>query len=1085
MTNLMGKQSAHTPASNVSSGDYLQITMGQKSYIASLSQGTTTIGFNPDNTIILNDSLVSSHHARIDFNATTGYSITDLNSTNGTLLEGVKLPPNVVRPWASGQTVQIGNTRLTLVCVSPGASAGSGVIAPGPSVGPGHQPPPGDYVQITMGQNAYTVYLTKASTTIGTKPDNTIVLNDPTVSSEHACINFNAATGYSIVDLNSTNHTFIEGRKLTPKVAAPWTPGQTVQIGQTHLTLNRVLPGASPSSGVIGPAPRPGQVPQPPSGVIGPGPGTVQVPQPQSGVIGPGPGAGQAPQPYSGVIGPAPGIRQVLQPSSGDYLEITVGQNSYTVPLSPPTMTLGTKPDNTIILSDSTVSGHHARIDVAAATGYSIVDLGSTNGTLLEGMRLTPNVARPWLAGQTVQMGNTRLTLKQAQASYVSATMALNAPSVDPGNSVRLNITVRNDSSIVDYFEVSVPDIPQHWLTLPPVLRLMDRQQQSVTIIVQPPLVPQSRAGTYPFNVHVTSTSNRQQSVALRGTLTVNAYTSFSSDMHPQNLRPQQEANVTLKNQGNALEYFTLTWRDKANAVTFTPPQARVDVQPGDKKDVPFRAKPHKRPWIGGETSMPFNVEIAPSKGVAQTQSGTIINQARFPVWMLTVVFMLCIVLSILGGFLYKDQTEKRTSATAATATAAQATLDATATVGQVYQAATATAESEKLAATTTATWLDADDDNDGLKNPEEIEWGTDPKVKDSDGDTLLDGAEVHGWTRDGETFSTHPMNRDTDGDALPDNTDPDPGKLPTPTPTPTNTPTPTLTPTPTPTPALPDLVIVTPIKISMRGYSDGCITADAPLVTQFCVKNLGAGTAGAFAVQAGELTWTVDDLSPGGELCLPELEGNVSGQAIVDVDDQVAEANETNNTQPIALPTPPQECTIIHLTEYSPDARWESLQLTSEHGGIDVKRLSWNGSDTDKAGFVILQPIRLEDGNTTEALRTHPKWVDNGCIKGWHTLVVLPPNAVFESQVGFVYGATSTDGVTFWVFEHHIENGREVWNKIVKVQKGYTGRLVSISADLSHLAGQKVGIELRVDAGTTSQQDWAVWVDPTIRQTK
>ena len=35
--------------------------------------------------------------------------------------------------------------------------------------------------------------------------------------------------------------------------------------------------------------------------------------------------------------------------------------------------------------------------------------------------------------------------------------------------------------------------------------------------------------------------------------------------------------------------------------------------------------------------------------------------------------------------------------------------------------------------------------------------------------------------------------------------------------------------------------------------------------------------------------------------------------------------------------------------------------------------------------------------------------------------------------------------------------------------------------ADLSHLAGQEIGIELRVDAGESSGQDWAVWVDPQI----
>jgi formylglycine-generating enzyme required for sulfatase activity len=79
---------------------------------------------------------------------------------------------------------------------------------------------------------------------------------------------------------------------------------------------------------------------------------------------------------------------------------------------------------------------------------------------------------------------------------------------------------------------------------------------------------------------------------------------------------------------------------------------------------------------------------------------------------------------------------------------------------------------------------MDPDTDDDGLLDGEERRWKSDPFAVDSDGDSLSDGEEVHGWIRDGVTFVTHPMNRDTDGDGTPDNTDPDPGNLPTPTPT-------------------------------------------------------------------------------------------------------------------------------------------------------------------------------------------------------------------------------------------------------------------------------------------------------------
>jgi outer membrane protein OmpA-like peptidoglycan-associated protein len=79
----------------------------------------------------------------------------------------------------------------------------------------------------------------------------------------------------------------------------------------------------------------------------------------------------------------------------------------------------------------------------------------------------------------------------------------------------------------------------------------------------------------------------------------------------------------------------------------------------------------------------------------------------------------------------------------------------------------------------------DADPDGDGLTNREEKQLGTNPKVADSDGDGLSDGAEVKQYMtnplkadsdgdglKDGEevnTSKTNPMKADTDGDGLSD----------------------------------------------------------------------------------------------------------------------------------------------------------------------------------------------------------------------------------------------------------------------------------------------------------------------------
>ena len=171
-----------------------------------------------------------------------------------------------------------------------------------------------------------------------------------------------------------------------------------------------------------------------------------------------------------------------------------------------------------------------------------------------------------------------------------------------------------------------------------------------------------------------------------------------------------------------------------------------------------------------------------------------------------------------------------------------------------------------------------------------------------------------------------------------------------------------------------------------------------------------------------------------------------------------------------------------FNLAALSPSARWEGSRLTDASGNAtDGAALPWMGDPGDSRGFARYDSVQLEDGRTAPALRTHPKWVEQGTIKGWHQGFRLPPHAVFEAEVGFVAGAVHTDGATFVVFEHHLEGDQPRWNPIVQVHKAYSGQLERVRADLSHLAGQQVGIELRVDAGPSPGQDWAAWVEPRI----
>lgn len=74
----------------------------------------------------------------------------------------------------------------------------------------------------------------------------------------------------------------------------------------------------------------------------------------------------------------------------------------------------------------------------------------------------------------------------------------------------------------------------------------------------------------------------------------------------------------------------------------------------------------------------------------------------------------------------------------------------------------TTTTKTIPVVATTTPVDLTLDSDHDGLTDVVEKQLGTDPRNPDTDGDGLIDGAEVN-------IYHTNPLNPDTDGDGYKD----------------------------------------------------------------------------------------------------------------------------------------------------------------------------------------------------------------------------------------------------------------------------------------------------------------------------
>ncbi len=132
------------------------------------------------------------------------------------------------------------------------------------------------------------------------------------------------------------------------------------------------------------------------------------------------------------------------------------------VPLSRPDLYIGQLEVNDLVLSDPTVSRLHAAIHMIP-DGYQIEDLGSTNGTFVEGRRIAgPTRLQP---GQRIRLGSTTLLFQKATLEGMDDAVRAapptlpvlpvrSAPAPAPGASRRTSSTTARPGL------VSSPDAP-------------------------------------------------------------------------------------------------------------------------------------------------------------------------------------------------------------------------------------------------------------------------------------------------------------------------------------------------------------------------------------------------------------------------------------------------------------------------------------------------------------------------------------------------------------------------------------------------------------------------------------------------
>ncbi len=102
-------------------------------------------------------------------------------------------------------------------------------------------------------------------------------------------------------------------------------------------------------------------------------------------------------------------------------MEATLNGPNGRTDLRPASLSIGRAPDNQLVVNDPKSSSHHAEIR-PEGQGYSVIDLGSTNGTFINEQRIQPHIPHLLAAGDRVRIGDTIFTYELTGVPQIEPT---------------------------------------------------------------------------------------------------------------------------------------------------------------------------------------------------------------------------------------------------------------------------------------------------------------------------------------------------------------------------------------------------------------------------------------------------------------------------------------------------------------------------------------------------------------------------------------------------------------------------------------------------------------------------------------
>ncbi len=273
----------------------------------------------------------------------------------------------------------------------------------------------------------------------------------------------------------------------------------------------------------------------------------------------------------------------------------------------------GRTDQNDVQLDSEMVSRYHLRIDTQAQR-IVVTDLGSSNGTMMDGQKLNVQKPTAWAYRSILHVGPFWLRLDAPTAASAKNVIGLvlneDKLTIAPGQVGVLRVTVGNMGRIVDHFTFTADGIPATWLHGPenPV-QLNPGSQAPVALSIVVPRSSEASSGIRSVTIRAHSREFPEALATSKVALTVLPFAMSSLSLKPnkRTVRRSTQFVATLKNQGNtALDYYLQTEEEEPR-LKFHFSEPVVALEPGQSRDVILRTTAPLR-ILGAAQQRPFSL---------------------------------------------------------------------------------------------------------------------------------------------------------------------------------------------------------------------------------------------------------------------------------------------------------------------------------------------------------------------------------------------------------------------------------------------------------------------------------------------